>query len=540
MTANPWTYGALAALTLLACDEPGSKPTETDDPPPATTAPSTLSWAPCGPRVPSGLDGECASAEVPIRWSEGGAPVIEVSVKRFLADSPQGQVWLLDGGPGGNGWEFESAELYGTGRALVDDLRARGWDVYVPSHRGTGLSTPLRCPPYQDWDSADGPYLSPDELGPCADDLLAEWGEDLSGFNSVEAAQDVLALAGRVAAEDGGRQALYSISYGGYWAQRTMKHDPGFWDAIVLDSPLVLGADVEHTDLYAGRAVDRLFSDVCGLDPQCTAYLGDDPLQTALDVLAALEAGAGCPGLDAFGLDADRVVWYLQVMVGSFPDSRVMAPPMIHRLSRCSESDVAELEHMVAFLEGVGGGTTSYAPTQGSTTTGGDPAVVTFNLPLSNNVIALDLWPVDLDIDALREETLAEPFALFSTSFAEMLSQWPRPDDYLRDDALPVSDSAVLITQGGLDMATTPEWSASLAEQLDGPQQRRVVFPLAGHDTLFWTTSTSCALSIQLDFLDDPTVEPLLDCIEEQLDFDSDSVAYLASMVFGTSSLWGS
>lgn len=530
MAVKTWFGGAwLAATTGAACSG------------------GDLAWDPCEARVPGGEAGECAVAEVPVRWSEPEGSTIEVAVKRFLTDRPQGQAWILDGGPGGNGWPFESSDSIGTGRSLVDHLQERGWDVYIPSHRGTGLSTALDCSPYLDWDSAAGPMLSSEEAGPCAQQLLAEWGDDLAGFNSVDAAQDVLSLASAVRAVDGGRQVIYSTSYGGYWSQRMMKLDPNFWDGIVLDSPLILGADVEHTDQYAGRAVERLFSEVCGADPACTAMLGDDPLQTALDVLAGLDGGTGCPGVAGLGLDAAAVVDILQLMVGSFTESQVMAPPLIHRLDRCSASDVAELEHMVAFLDSVSGGTYGYAsgspaPTDEGTTY--DPAVSFFDAALSNNVIALDLWPVELDVDALETETLAEPFARFDRGFATMLGEWPRPADYQRDDALPTTDGPILVTQGGLDLATPPEWSAALAAQLDGPGQWRVVFPVAGHGTPLWTLeasdATSCALSVQLAFLDDPKTDPTLDCIEDRLDFSGDAVGELAAEVYGTTSLWGS
>src|SRR5690606_20175999 len=103
-----------------------------------------LAWQDCPPDVPGSSQAECALAEVPLDWHAGESAAIRVFCRRFRPEGPvRGQLWALDGGPGEAGDGFVAPQF----RQTVLDA---GYELIVPSHRGSAYGTTLACPGARD------------------------------------------------------------------------------------------------------------------------------------------------------------------------------------------------------------------------------------------------------------------------------------------------------------------------------------------------------------------------------------------------------
>ena len=85
---------------------------------------------------------ECAFVKVPLLWDKpNDSRGIEVFIKRVKgpANKKKGQLWILQGGPGGSGAGLEGfAQLWNT------HLNGQ-YDLIFPDHRGTGRSGICSC-----------------------------------------------------------------------------------------------------------------------------------------------------------------------------------------------------------------------------------------------------------------------------------------------------------------------------------------------------------------------------------------------------------
>src|SRR6185436_17831261 len=82
-----------------AGDAPGGA-----DAPEAGVPSLQINWGPC----PDGFVSQCAQVSVPLDWATPSGQTIPVFISRMPARTvpARGQLWLLDGGPGGSGEDF--------------------------------------------------------------------------------------------------------------------------------------------------------------------------------------------------------------------------------------------------------------------------------------------------------------------------------------------------------------------------------------------------------------------------------------------------
>lgn len=302
--------GLLAGAALSACGT-------------STVSTGPLRFAAC--------DGaECARATVPLDWrcADGACdtPAVDLLVRRVRADPAQlsrRQLWALDGGPGFAGEGFLDPVFV----ALVTDA---GYDLYVPTHRGTPGSDGLTCPDQQAPESEGGGLVTLAELAPCRAALEDRWG-DLTPFNSVAAGRDVAHLMARAPPSDA--VAVFGGSYGTLWAQRVLQATDAV-DVAWLDSVVDLEGTLENADQHADLAARALFA-------QCAAS-GACPLTAdeALAVLAAHDRNQGCT--DASGAEL-RALGF-RFLSGRIHD-RVVYVTMLARAARCDAADRTALQH---------------------------------------------------------------------------------------------------------------------------------------------------------------------------------------------------
>lgn len=234
-------------------------------------------FAPCADAASHpALNGSlCALERVagdPSGASGGPAADIALFIRKFPAiGASRGQAWLIAGGPGESG-----ASFYG----LLPKLRESfpGFDLVVPDHRGTGLSTRM-CPNEEVAGSAGGASLAGAEWGSCFASLNARPAYARQ-FSLTNAAHDLKLLLERVPTQ--GKTVVYGVSYGTQLVLRTVALGAANIDGVVLDSLVSLQdddkADLSRRSLVAD-AVGRQILAGCDGSQRCSKRMGE-PVET--------------------------------------------------------------------------------------------------------------------------------------------------------------------------------------------------------------------------------------------------------------------
>jgi len=460
---------------------------------------------------PSDLPGQklgrtCATTQVPLRWDEPQGATIELLVARYRSDSPsRGQLWMLDGGPGGTGGVYMDPDIL----ALYASL---GLDVYVPQHRGTGHSTPLRCD-----DTADIPA--------CGAQLVDTWGEGLRGFHSVEAGRDVGSLIERASSEPG-PVFVFGLSYGSYWAQRYLQTFPRQAKGVILEGVFPLGEQLWQGDPLADAAARSLF-EACRKTPACAAAFADEDAE---DVARRVVANATDPAKRCLG-DSGPALAELEVAFTTLiaGDLGAAIPGVIRRLDRCNDLDQEELSSLLQVL----GQALDMAPDESID----NPALGTHVLR-SDLLAEVSQFPLE-DLRAARSSLIFWSGAASSEEFAAIVDGWP-VNYPPAEKALPQSHSPVLMLNGGLDIQTPSVWARELASDLQG---QLVEFPFAGHGvdislaSPFTAGDASCSLSMLSAFVGAPETPVDATCAATAYEPDvagsSQAMQQLASALYG-------
>lgn len=465
-------------------------------------------WTPCDSRVEGGLEGTCARVRVPLAWEQSDGNTIEVEVKRIATSAVprQGQLWLLDGGPGGSGWNFDhEVPLL---RALLDS----GWDLVIPSHRGTGYSTRLECPAL---DSSNSEHV-----GRCFDMLHDEWGDDLANFNSVQTAEDVRRLIAAIRVP-GEAVALYGVSYGTYLAMRVVKDHPAAADAVILDSVAPLGFDAERQAVYADAVYARILAQ-CGADEVCAAELGAAPFERTQQLSKSLATKSVCPSA-GWNRETLRAALLL-----SFSDAILVPVGLgaIRRLLRCSDSDAAELIQLRQLIES---SMMEVSADDGS------------SWPLQRLVLAEDIIAPNLDVEALGAEF--EDLLGYAELIPSRLYEWQRISDEERDNDLSTWSVPTLTIQGGIDLATPALWEQQFAEAASIKDDHRLFLPTGSHALLGSTEFAPCIGGVVEAFLSAPKAPLDRSCASEGPPLDLGGIEgateAISRQLFGTPAIWG-
>ncbi len=479
-------------------------------------------WSPCPLYVdqPDGPQAECATFPVPLRWDDPSGPTIGIFVQRLLGAGPaHAQVWLLEGGPGGSGADFDE---------WMDALHQSNptLDLYAIDHRGVGRSARLGCGAQETATSEWGSSVSSSEAASCRDDVVQQWGSDLGEFTTTGAARDLGYLIDLNRSPD--RSVLiYSVSYGTYWAHRYLQLFPDQADGVVLDSIAPPGIDFATYDSDFDR-VGHDFMDLCAADPLCAEKLGPDPWAALTTLSGDLAAGHCAPIQQAWGLDASALPTVLAVLLMS-PLTRTYLPATIYRLQRCDSEDVAAIDQLLTLL--FGDTSESYYDTLSSDA-------------LFYNVALSELWPEahpDFDEVQAHEATLQISTGL-TPRVAAVQDVWPAYPDDAYVGAWAETSTPILMVNGDLD-PMTPLWLAQEAEaRFTGPDQRFITIPRAAHCVSAQTPAAPgeemCGLTIVKSFLMGPK-EPLdTSCLEHVPEESFSGDPDLNQLVLGTTDLW--
>ena len=244
------------------------------------------SFQPCADAgtQPTLNDSLCASETAPLSHAAPEGEQLSLFIRKFPAHGPRkGTAWLVAGGPGESG-----ASLY----PFIERLRRSfpGFDLLVPDHRGTGLSSRL-CPAEEAAGSAGGMALAGAEWGSCFVHLNAQ-PERARQFTITNAAYDLRALILRH--RDEKPVYVYGVSYGTQLVLRALQIGALPVKGLVLDSLVPL----ETADKWDLSRRSLLVDDVgrqvlarCDADPRCAAVAQEPSADLVRRVLAAQASG---------------------------------------------------------------------------------------------------------------------------------------------------------------------------------------------------------------------------------------------------------
>lgn len=461
---------------------------------------------------------ECAEIPVPMRWEEQEGPAMDIFVQRLRGTAPvvRGQLWLLQGGPGGSGADFDGL-MEAFGEAYPE------WDLYTLDHRGVGRSARLGCPEQETEESEEGLAITEAEWPACLAALESEWGADLAEFTTTAAARDLGHLIDETR-EPGKDVFVYGGSYGTTWAHRYLQLFPDQATGVILDS-LAIHIFFTDYDLFFNQ-VGEDFIEYCAADDTCVSKLGADPWAAIGAAFDALDGGHCAEA----GLDRPALRQLLGTLLMSWW-TRPFIPAVVYRLQRCEAPDVAALARAIGVLFGE-------AP---------DYHDELFSSALNAHIGLSDFWPdTPPSADALQEIVDGAFTSLDAAPyFAVLYEDWPRygHDEYWAGWA--EAPIPILSMNGDLD-PQTPIWVATPAvDGLAAENHYFVTAPRSPHGVIVQTPTTTtgsfldnCGLEILVEFLDNPSVEPDTSCLSDVLPIDFEGNIAYTGYLFGTSDMW--
>ena len=504
-----WTL--LLGAGVVACSDEGRPGPPSDEPEPTRTPPAhDLAWSTCS-LLTGGSDSEaeCAVTDLPLIGGDPDGPTIGVFVKRYSRTrTPRGQLWLLNGGPGGSSVDFEGV------LSLFLDA-APDLEVYLIDHRGTGRSGRLNCGDLGP--VPENPTLASiqEHWSSCLDEIDEKWGPGLQGLSTTEAARDLGTLIGR-SRHELEEVYVYGVSYGTYWAQRYLQLYPDQADGIILDSICPPG-ECELISRFdeSFDEVGRKLLEQCATLSSCAQRLGQDPRGFLENLYQKLDQGY----CSEVGLSRRTFRQLLATML-MYVGLRDYIPATIFRLDRCEPADVSAIDSLMAYLDSE----LNLPDPYGS-------EVLTFHIGLSELV---------QDPPPSYEDTVSHVEGLLFSlgvgpEFAALFDRWPR---YQRDEyagAFANTNIPMLMMSGEFDPQTPPEVSAPAQEHFVAAHQTYVSVPWSAHTVLTQSpvddieNVETCGMLLIGQFLADPTLPLDTSCTNRVVGLDFDGHGPIAT-----------
>jgi pimeloyl-ACP methyl ester carboxylesterase len=485
---------SLAAGVLLGLNGAGAASSPPQDPiGPASsfTAKKLGDFAPCqltGPQQVQSFSAECLTIEV--AEQAGTDRRIRLSLVKLPAVGRRAHndpIILLAGGPGG-----DAQSMY-TQVAHVFARAGRQRDILLLDQRGTGRSTPLRCPTETEELLAD-PTSSVTamlaQIGQCRD-LLAQ-RHDLAAYTTSYAVRDLEAvreLLGYTAFN------IYAVSYGTRVAQHYARRYPTRVRSLVLDGVVApataLGPELA---LHADAALRGLF-DRCAADPACLAAFPDLASRTGelLTMLGRKPQPLSIPHPrtgQTITFNFGKPHLQLALRLGSYQAAQAALLPLaIHEATLGNYRPLANL-----FL------LTAESLAESLATGMHNTVVCSEDIPRVN--------PDQIDRKALQATYLGTDMIDY---MLQLCAEWPvGPVDADFYTALE-SSLPVLLLSGSLDPVTPPADAAQVATTLSNA--RHLILPNEGHGQL----GVLCMDRVLADFFDTPDPSLLdVSCLERK------------------------
>jgi pimeloyl-ACP methyl ester carboxylesterase len=461
---------------------------------------------------PGGYSGACATVDVPLDYAKPEGRKIPILIDRIVSTThPRGQLWLLQGGPGGTAADMSGIAMLLA--PLVPDL-----DIYTVEHRGVGASSRLGCP-------AETPGATDTSLQACLDALNTTWGADgLAQFTTSNAARDLDVAVERIRNGSDQKAFVYGVSYGTYWAHRYLQIFPNKATGVILDSIVPpVGLYISGFDTQFDPQAKKL-AEICKTTPACVARLGADPWKT-LETIRDEIADGHCPG--TLTRENRRV---LSAMLQSY-GSGVYAFAALARYHRCSAEDVTALTRFLAAVKQAG-------------LAQGGPNAALEGPYLGFNVIVSELWedpsPPFIEMDIRYQQHVFVSGAVGLWSVKAIWPVYPR-DQYVGEFAK--TDVPLLMLNGTIDFQTPYEVASTMGPHFTAPHQTFVTVDHANHAVVAQSPvrtagAPPCGAQIIASFLKDPLATPNTTCLGDLAPISFEGMEQDSLFLFGTSSTW--
>jgi len=487
----------------------------------------SIQWVQCSDYTCLDDSAQCRTFSVPLNYDEPLGRHIDISAFRYLgsAENKKGQIWFLEGGPGGSGRLLSRAML----RVA---MYYPDFDFYSLDHRGVGLSTRLGCSGDNDIGDDWGSYRE------CYTDICETWGEKLNKFSTTNAARDLHEVI--VRSRQGGKKTfIWATSYGTYWLLRYLQLYPDEVDGVILDSICTPGEC--YLDCYDrwNNMVGRQFLELCRSDPVCNEKMkaiAEDPLQ-AVELVFRLLDQEQLPSECNFMFTREELRHVLSQLLNNW-STRVLIPPLIYRLYRCSEKDREVLDFFKQNLQA------------------GAIDKTLLNSPMLCDLISLsELFGGSTSTEL--QEFLEGAFFSEDVSFrfAEIYESdlWNLYQDEIYAQKLPDTDIPMLMLNGTTDPQTPIEIAGKMKLHFNGEYQHFITIPYATHGVLINSPVTppnwalggedqTCGSLLFGQFIYDPKGPLDTSCIEivYPVNFDPETMnnKLVSEKTFGTENMW--
>ena len=445
----------------------------------ATPAGAALTWAPC--QQAAGFS--CASLSLPLDRSGKAPGTIALTVERKSAAAAPSQsaVVALAGGPG------QAAAPIAEERATAIAPALSTHDLIVFDQRGTGRSSPLNCPIFDNVAALESAGES--ALASLVELCALQIGNVRGAFTTAESVEDIEAVRHLAGYK---KLVLYGTSYGTKVALRYAERYPDHVESMVLDSvvtstgPEAFGIDRLQaiapvlSELCANRACAVIASNPLGELAQLVTRLRRHRLSGSaydgagrrhsvslgeLDLLSILQAGDLNPALrallpaavhSALRGDADPLLRLNLIAEGLVPSVPVKRDPELEKISKEEENNalfIATSCEETLF---------PWQRSASAATRSGEASTALTALPAS------DFYPFDA------------PTALVS-SLIPVCASWPDASPSPpASSALP--NVPTLILSGAQDLRTPTADAKAVASQI--PDAQLLVVPYTGHSVL--------------------------------------------------------
>lgn len=455
----------------------------------------------CPMAIPDGLvqsDFECGTFVVPVNWEnpDGERLSFEVAVlKSRNNESKPDPLVFIGGGPGA--WNLEG--YLPTHAVSVLGPINQDREIIFIDQRGNGLSDPgLYCPEYDEVskqrfglvleNSEDAEAFYPG-IQSCYQRLSGE-GIELSSFNSYQFASDIQALMRALAYQS---YNLYGISYGGHRVQIIMRDHPEGIRSAILDSSVIPEIDsTVNRGANFERSLNLLF-DACQASDTCNSA-NPDLKFTLKNLVASLnDVPHYSPITEADGTVLDIYITGGRLLSGLY--SALYQANFLPLLPRViTDTAAGNTALLDAFVPQIA-------------LPGGTDRGLLYSVICTEKIPFVDDEAIEQARRELDPELGAVILDFYVITYSGGCDNWavtPRPPIAVQ----PVkSDIPTLILSGEFDPVTPPTNGEKAHENLSNSQY--FLFRGLSHGVLRSDkangTELSCAASITLNFLNDPS-----------------------------------
>lgn len=485
-----------------------------------------INWGSCPSYIT--VAQECATVMMPYNYDDLSSERVPVFVFRYKTNSTnkKGQIWFLQGGPGGSGAVFD--DYFG-----MLKNRYPGWDMYSLDHRGVGNSEKLVCS--NEW-RLGALTTTPADITKCVGELTTKYGENIKTFSATGASKDLGKLI-ELLKEDGKQVFVYGVSYGTFWAHRYLQLFPTQSNGVILDSIALNGyCFLDNYDKLANE-VGKQFMELCKDDTTCFAKMStiaETPWEAMGVVFDKIKNGEICEDFSGYAADDLKGVLFYMLAGGAY--TRNLIPPMMYRINRCSQDDVAVISTFINNM--FGGKKADYVPENEL-----DSNILYYNVAFN------ELWSgieVQEALD-LNETYYVSTNGVAGNALIGKSGLWPVYDEpFLTEYS--TSETPILMLNGTLDPQTPLEIAIPAKDKFTKAHQTFITAPYSAHGVMTQTVTMNsinggpaCGEKIIFNFINDPTAEVTTECFEDLIPVEFGNSMfnqYMSSYLFGTTDMW--